>query len=237
MKYEILEWDTNFFGFKVGRINDAKLELEDLNKFIFQLRKKKVKLIYWLSDIEVHPNNNFEPNFFLSDIKTTLTINLEQKKSIQLINTEPVESFKQSMGIADLEYLAITSGEHSRFFKDPNFPRSKAIALYMTWIRNSLIKKPESDVLVIQNSKKIIGMITLGKKGNNGDIGLLAVDSNFRGMKYGEKLIYASQKWFVNNGFKYSQVVTQGNNTAALNLYKKCGYSVEKFKYLYHIWL
>ena len=80
-------------------------------------------------------------------------------------------------------------------------------------------------------------MVTLGEKNLRGDIGLIAVHPDHRGKKMGENLVYAAQTWFRSHGYTEGQVVTQGRNNAACNLYTKCGYVVEKEEYFYHIWL
>jgi dTDP-4-amino-4,6-dideoxy-D-galactose acyltransferase len=81
------------------------------------------------------------------------------------------------------------------------------------------------------------GMITCGNKKGRGDIGLLAVDASQRGQGLGAKLVRGAQRWFVQNGFGVGQVVTQGSNRAACELYARCGYRVESVEYFYHIWL
>ena len=75
------------------------------------------------------------------------------------------------------------------------------------------------------------------KKNKVRDIGLIAVNRNYRGKRFGEMLVRHAQYWFINNGYNIGQVVTQGTNIPACNLYKKCGYSVEKVEYFYHFWL
>lgn len=80
-------------------------------------------------------------------------------------------------------------------------------------------------------------MITLGRKGERADIGLVAVHSASRGKAIGSLLIRAAQARFVERGFTIGQVVTQGDNTPACRLYEKCGYRVDKVEYYFHFWL
>jgi dTDP-4-amino-4,6-dideoxy-D-galactose acyltransferase len=80
-------------------------------------------------------------------------------------------------------------------------------------------------------------MVTLGEKEKRADIGLIAVNTNYRGKKIGETLVRASQMWSIEQGYKFAQVVTQGSNAAACSLYKKCGYALEKVEFFYHFWL
>lgn len=141
------------------------------------------------------------------------------------------------MPIADLEALAIQSGPYSRFSVDPKLPEEKFIELYKIWINRSLKKEIADEVLVIREGENVVGMVTLGEKDGKGDIGLIAVERDRRGRKYGEALVRAAQCWFIRRGYEFGQAVTQGGNIPACSLYKKCGYSVEKVEYFYHFWL
>lgn len=80
-------------------------------------------------------------------------------------------------------------------------------------------------------------MVTVGKKGDRADVGLIAVDASMRGKKLGAALVLAAQEWALKNGYGSAQVVTQGENLAACKLYEKCGYHVDKIENIYHFWM
>jgi dTDP-4-amino-4,6-dideoxy-D-galactose acyltransferase len=80
-------------------------------------------------------------------------------------------------------------------------------------------------------------MVTLDEENGRGNIGLIAVGRNYRGKEYGQKLVRASQRWFISHEYNHGQVVTQRQNLPACNLFSKCGYSIEKVEYFYHFWL
>lgn len=237
MRYQILDWDSDFFGVKVARITQPNINVHELSDILSELKHERVRFVYWSSDRECENTvvNNLCGN--LTDMKTTFAIDLSSLSFDKSFPTDIVESYTQSMPIADIENLAIQSGEYSRFSVDPNISREKFVALYKIWINRSLYKEIAAEVLVIREGDQIAGMVTLGEKNGRGDIGLIGVDSNYRRKKYGEKLVHAAQRWFLTNGYKCGQVVTQGFNIPACNLYKKCGYFVENVEYFYHFWL
>lgn len=237
MKYQILDWDSDFFGMTVARINEQNPTADELIILLSELKHKFVKLVYWPSERKYDDNIIKRLNGNLLDIKTTFAIDFNHIVQGDFNSPKIVEVYSESMPLSDLEDLAIQSGEYSRFAVDPNLPRDKYIALYKTWIKQSLCKKLANEVLVIRDTKHTVGVITLGEKNGRGDIGLIAVNIDHRGKKYGKKLIHAAQQWFVKNEYRFGQVVTQGLNIPACNLYKKCGYSIEKVEYYYHFWL
>ena len=237
MEYQILDWDSDLFGVKVARIADPSLPTEKLTDLLSVLKQQCVKLVYWSSGRECDDDEAKRLCGHLVDTKTTFAMDFRSLNLDDFNSIDIVEAYSQSMPIADIEDLAIQSGEYSRFAVDPNLPREKYLALYKIWINRSLDKEIASEVLVIQEAGRVVGMVTLGEKNRRGDIGLIAVGTSYRGKKYGYKLVRAAQRWFVKNGYIFGQVVTQGMNIPACNLYKKCGYSIEKIEYIYHFWL
>jgi dTDP-4-amino-4,6-dideoxy-D-galactose acyltransferase len=237
MPYQMLDWDSELLNLAVARIDDPAINAQELLVSLSELKQKHVRLVYWSSDKECNDEILKRFSGILADRKTTFVIDLRTVDFSLCVPFDDVEPYTPGMPISDIHDLAIQSGEHSRFAVDPNIPRDRFIALYNIWMTRSLGKEIAGEVLVIREGNRVVGMVTLGEKKGRGDIGLIAVDRNSRGKKYGEKLVRASQQWFVKHGYEFGQVVTQGTNISACNLYRKCGYSVEKVEYFYHFWL
>ncbi|MFQ5528652.1 MAG: GNAT family N-acetyltransferase, partial [Thermoanaerobaculia bacterium] len=236
-KYRILDWDSEFFGIKVSRVTQPSLGEETLRDLLVELRGTGVSLVYWPAGRELRSIVARRLHGHLVDVKTTFAVNLGSLELSVLKPRRIVERYSPPMSLTDLEYLALEAGRYSRFAVDPNIPRERFEALYRAWIRRSLRKEIAREVLVIRERDRVVGMITLGDKSGRGDIGLVAVASDCRGRKYGQTLVRAAQLWFLERGYASGQVVTQGKNIPACNLYKKCGFSVDETRYFYHFWL
>ena len=236
MNYQILDWDSDLFGIKVAKIIKPDLSADEIKSILCELKQKSVKLVYWASDKKCD-NEIDQLGGKLVDTKTTFTIDFRNLNVQNIDSDDIVESYSPSIPIAEIEDLAIQSGEYSRFAVDPNFKKENFVALYKIWVNRSINKEIAKEVLMIRESNKVIGMITLGEKNGRGDIGLLAVDKSYRGKGYGEKLVSAAQSWFIQNRYTIGQVVTQDKNISACNFYKKYGYSIDKIEYFYHFWL
>jgi dTDP-4-amino-4,6-dideoxy-D-galactose acyltransferase len=237
MNYEMLDWDSDFFGIQVARITEPVLTTAELTSILAELKRQRVELVYWPSSIQFDCDEIRGLGGHLVDNKTTFVIDFRQFDLDAVVSTDIVVPYSPSMPFTDVEDLAVQSSEYSRFAVDPRFPRERLVALYKTWIERSIRKEIASEVLVIREGNRIVGMVTIGEKNGRGDIGLIAVDARCRGKNYGEILVWAAQVWFVKNGYQFGQVVTQGRNVPACNLYKKCGYSIERVEYFYHFWL
>ena len=235
--YKILDWDSKFFKFTVAKIINTRPTLSDLKEILRLLKTQGVKLVYWPAESLWDQDVISALSGQLVDIKTTYVLDLAKGMPEKLDTSEVSKADEDLQDIDDLEDLAIQSGEYSRFALDPNISKEIFFNLYKIWMRKSLSKEIAQEVLLIRQPNKIAGMVTLGEKFGRGDIGLIAVDRQFRGNNYGKKLVYASRDWLVSQEYSEAQVVTQGNNLAACKLYEKCGYSVETVEYYYHFWL
>ncbi|MBL0026768.1 MAG: GNAT family N-acetyltransferase [Saprospiraceae bacterium] len=108
--------------------------------------------------------------------------------------------------------------------------------LYNQWIINSVNKTFAEEVLVYNIDNSIVGFVTLGIKTSIGQIGIMSVDSQYRGIGIGRALITAAERWFSIHNYSGIQVITQGDNTAACRLYERCGFSKGNVEYFYHVW-
>jgi dTDP-4-amino-4,6-dideoxy-D-galactose acyltransferase len=235
MDYKYLPWDSEFFDRKTGIILPPVLDTNHLASLLSEMRTAGYILVYWSADRIC--DSDLDPlGGKLVDKKTTFGIDLEKVdlKKIPPPNTQP---FTSGMPISRLEDLALASGEYSRFTVDPKFSYREFASLYRTWMQKSISGELADDILVITHENEIAGMVTLSEKDQVGSIGLIAVDANFRGKKYGQQLVYDALRWFLGKGCRAAQVVTQGDNLPACKLYKKCGYDVLSTTFYYHFWL
>ena len=235
MKYQLLTWDTKFFEIQTGRIIPTSLQENQLASILTEMRQKGFQLVYWASDHQY--TYDFQSySGILVDKKTTFEINL-QNINLDSMPLPKAEPYSNSLPFSKLEKLAVQSGAFSRFARDNKFPHEKFTALYETWIRKSVSGEMANEVLVIRQNNHIAGMVTLSNKNGVGDIGLISVDEEFRGRKFGQQLVCDAQRWFIQNGCHTAHVVTQGDNLPACRLYEKCGYQKIKIEFFYHFWL
>jgi dTDP-4-amino-4,6-dideoxy-D-galactose acyltransferase len=231
---ERLKWDSDFFNINVCRIHNNISSLEELKKLTEVLEKYEIDLGYYLS---LQPLGEFYHDSELYDIipvDKKVTYFKEIKKTVQL--HQSVTIYKDDHPNNMLINLAIQSGIYSRFNIDSRIGRLKYEELYKQWIINSVNKKLAKEVLVYCENDSITGLITLGEKNLIADIGIIAVDVNYRGKGIGKSLVWAAENWFTNNKYTQVQVVTQGDNLSACRLYESCGYKKIKVEYFYHLW-
>lgn len=226
MNIEKVEWDSDFFGYKVGKINVK----DELNYNIDLINFEDYKLVYLFSKFKLQ---NFDS--ILLDEKVILNLNLID----QIIENDNniVSEFKDFSKFPQLLDLAFQSGVYSRFKKDINFVNNEFERLYIKWITNSVVDKKSLVVFIYELDDKILGFVTVDKKSDtHASIGLIAVELNSRGQGIGVKLLNQVKRYLLNNGFQKLSLVTQGDNIPALKLYQKAGFYIEESSFTYHIW-
>lgn len=236
--FQILDWDSTFFGYQVVKILPPNLNQDELKNLLTKLNNLNIKLVYWFVD----PNDEISKkaakynNGFLADEKITYTIN-PSNYNFQKIDSQYFQSYLHKPLNENVLSLASQSGFYSRYRQDKKFIHNEFIRLYTTWIERSLNGKIAKDVIIYVNDDIEVGLVTLQVKGNYGSIGLLAVDKKHRGKSIGKQLINAALIKFKSYGINEVKVKTQKKNTAACKFYEKIGFVKESIQNIYHFWL
>lgn len=225
--FEILDWDSDFFKFKVARLKNNI----SLTKNVFEeLNNGQIKLAYYASS---SPLMDFSNEFYtvkFVDKRVTLIKEIEP-----YVIHENIEPYLEEYPTKQLIDLAIECGIYSRFNIDPKIGREKYEELYTQWLHKSISRAIADEVFVYKEGKEILGFITIGQKDNRATPGILAVDKNHRGKGIGSALINAAENYY-SKKLKLIQYITQGNNKIAVTLYQNVGCKIESVAYIYHLW-
>ena len=231
---EYLEWDSDFFGYPVGRVVFDDDGLASVDMVFLEIKSSRYRLVYLFASPSVNPLN-----VKITDKGGVLT---DQKVVFSKI-TEPHLTFKNV--VKEYEFntpsvrvvkLGLIAGQFSRFRLDKNFMNREFEKLYTRWITDSVSQKIALKTLVALSGQETTGIITLGEKDGYADIGLVAVDSRFSGIGIGTDLVQYAENFAYNLNFNTIKVVTQLQNRPACNLYEKCNFKSESITNVYHFW-
>ena len=230
-KIERLDWDSNFFGYEVGKYlveNPEDFNLEELADEL-----KRYKLVYVFCEKKIQSSSlklvDEKATFLIEDL-TQLTTPSSAFK---------FESFDEEKHAKDhLEALGIESAVHSRFKTDSNFRNQEYKKLYREWINNSITGDLAIDIPVVcKGVSTVVGFTTLNKRNIDlAEIGLVAVSKEMRGKGLATDLVKETLRRARNRGYKNVQVVTQMANIPARNLYTKTGFTLKNIVNIYHYW-
>lgn len=237
MNLEYLQWDSQFFGLKIGKIvcNNENYPNE-LNQLINIAKGENYSLLYVFSSEHILLNEKelVKNNAFLADRKIVYQRNTDQ----EMIRIDDcILDYNEKKISEDLLNLTYVSGQYSRFLLDKKLPENAFEKLYKVWIEKSLSKEIADKVFVAQINHKVVGFVTLKIKNKKGQIGLIAVSEQARGQKIGSKLIDACILYLQEKSINNLIVQTQLANTQACGFYERYGFKKELITNIYHFWI
>lgn len=231
MEIRTLQWDSDFFGLRIGRADI--LSTED-SLFLAARReelKQQFELLYVFDPNNIGLNAN---GARLVDEKILYSKPCEPRKQY-----DDIVFFKQVKPTEDLYRLALVSGGYSRFKLDERLPQGSYERLYTRWIENACPKEgTNKQILTFLDTNNIAkGMITIDYQGELGHIGLVAVDNDCQHQGIGGKIMSTLDGYLFDLGVKTLEVPTQKANTDACRWYEKNGFTVQSRTQIYHWWL
>lgn len=232
----LLDWDTQFFGFRVARAVISPQNDEDMERIIKWCYEHKIRCLYLLIALEDREGLYVaqEHRCLVTDIRLTLERTPAPHSQAHLKQI-PVRSVIPS----DVEYLkgiAQSSYQSTRFYFDPHFPRPLVDQLYVVWTEQYCLTTPHQ-VLVAILGDKPAGYITYSSAANGAiQIDLIAVDASARGSGVGKALMDAAIRRFEAASVPKISVVTQGRNIAAQRLYYEFGFVPCRAEAWLHCW-
>ena len=219
-----LEWDSDFFGIKVGELV--------MNSDLIIDEPLDYDLIYVKSNSEFDLSiKNYTKNF--SETKIVFS---KELKELQPTNSEIKSISEIDYDINELYELAFESGKYSRFKLDKKIGEENFKKLYKTWIDNSLNYKFATDVLLIKINTKVAGFVTYKINSEIATIGLIAVSLDHQGQGIGKNLLQEVENRLFSNDINQLNIPTQLENDGACSFYKKNNYKIIESTIIKHFW-
>ena len=232
MKIERLNWDSDFFNLKVGRILiNRHTTSSDYTQILQSDELQHFDVIYIFSSFEILNPENL--NIVLYDKKVTYQYRITNVDMCPVDNNIK-ECYESDMYLRE---LALRAGHKSRFNLDPHFKSQHFERLYEAWLSNSISGKIADKVYAYCLDGKPVGLITVGlNEEKEGHIGLIAVHPSYCHQGIASKLIAAAKNYCHEKGGIVLNVVTQKYNLDACNLYEQNGFKIIKEEFIYHKW-
>jgi dTDP-4-amino-4,6-dideoxy-D-galactose acyltransferase len=229
-----LEWDSQFFGRRIARIEHDRLTTQSLREILAWCQEQGTECLYFLCSPEDDSSVALaeSADFHLVDIRVELNWKAEPPASPPAI---VIREFQES-DLALIQQIASQSYTNTRFSYDHRFPADRVAELYKEWLTGSC-RNTSHKVFVAENQNAPAGFITCQfDSAEVGRIGLLGVGNQSQGKGYGQQLVQTAQQFFNQAGAREVRVVTQGRNIAAQRLYQSCGFRTYKVGLWYHKW-
>lgn len=216
-----LEWDSEFFGIKIGKLEvDRQISQEELREIA-----QDYNLVYLFSEVEQAeiPENE------LLDIKVNSILDYSHQN---LRSNQNISKVVEPRHESALNQLVVQNGLHSRFYLDEEL-RPKYDAMYLKWGKNCL-NTNTNHTWFYEEDNKLLGFITVTKDDRN-QIELCTVNPAFRSQGIARKLwLHAFEELSKTGPIRFN-LCYQAKNKIAKTFYESLGFSeVEKW-FVYHL--
>ena len=212
MKIDYLEWDSQFFCKRIGRLSTV-MPISEWSELL-QKVQQSYDMIYIFSSQRlnldgVHP----------------VPVLVDEKKAYSMSSIEggvtkvsQVKLYEGKTMTPRLEELAWVSAGHSRYKVDERFGEAWK-AMYSHWMENSLNGVMADKVLVYKENSQIMGVLTLKFHEDYANIGLVAVHPDVQARGVGSALMQTAKTYVQEQGYQRMEVVTQQANQQACRYY------------------
>jgi len=235
----MLDWDSNFFGFNIAYISCLHLTQSIWMQVSDYIKSNNIRLIEYLCDChDARSVNIAEKNGFnFVDIRLNFTISTSEFMVYKL-SDNIIFSKATKRDIPKLRNIANGIYKDSRYFFDGNFDQDKVNDFYQGWVEKGVLGEFDDECwcLYIEGIACAFSTIKYISK-KEAAIGIVGVSEHFRGSGLGNQLMSSIMQLLKGRGINKVNVVTQGRNYAAQNLYQSVGFRIKSTQLWYHKWI
>ena len=236
-----LSWDSNFFGYPIAYVSSRYLSDNIQNVINFFVKQNNIKLVQFLCNchdnfsVKVAEKNGYH----FTDIRITFSLFL--KKYLEVSDETILPGKFELARIEHIENLCTLTNflyNDSRYFYDGNFEFDRINLFYSEWVKKAVIGSFDHECYCYFEDDKPLSFCTVRYEKNKlVNIGLFGVGSSYIGNGIGKALLNYVIKTMKIKGFLRINVVTQGRNYAAQNLYQSVGFRTISTELWYHKWV
>lgn len=233
---ERLEWDSNFFGFGVGRVRSSRLRRDEAVECFSQARQLGLRCLYFLAAAGDPASWRHATAAGFLPVDVRIELELQQGREPPAARELGAELASRA-DLADLLRLSAHAFGESRFFRDPGFPREKADELFRIWVSRGV--QEAGFFTVLERDAGVPAGFVTGRalEAGRGRIELVAVDASRRGHGVGTRLLASAKAEFFRRALTTLSVATQGSNLGAQRLYQEAGFRTASVGLWLHGWL
>jgi ribosomal protein S18 acetylase RimI-like enzyme len=233
---ELLDWDSDFFGFRIARVRAHDLDRDGAAEVDAWCADREVRCLYLLLDGDDRDSAHLaaEHGYRLVDVRLTLRHELdgipEADPRVPIRDAEPSD-------IPALRRLAARSHRDSRFYHDDGFPRERCDSLYATWVAEA-VPDPGRWMFVREVAGEAVGYQVVTPHGGDGiaRMDILAVDESHRREGIGRNLLFTGLRRPRSAGATAVETATQERNRVSLETHLALGFTCTRREAWHHKW-
>jgi GNAT superfamily N-acetyltransferase len=229
---EFLTWDSDFFDFRIGRVQSHPFDPDAVENW---RRANQIRCLYYLAEINdiasIHAAESL--GFRLMDIRTSFFLSLPSPAC------EPSKYLIRQAQRADFPHLLPISTHvfcNSRFYQDSNFPPERVDAMYNLWLENHF-DHPDTCVWIVEEAGQILGFTSIETHPQGiARLSLTGVHPSARRRGLASALKSHIINYYSSAGYSGLESITQGRNRSLINLNYDFGFKLINQQMWFHAW-
>lgn len=243
MPAELLPWDSEFWGFRVGRVTGPSLTPEAAASVDEWAAANGVSCIYFEAASEDTESiwAAEAAGFRTVEIRVVLR-GKRAAAEPPMPPRHPSVSVREARtdDLPRLRQIARESFHDSRFYIDPHFPDERAGDFYATWVERSLVEGwRDNTVIVPVVDGRVRGFATIAIDGPIGRIDLIAIDAEARAGSASGRISHSFGHWLIDWRLRNRvaiRAVTQARNVRTQRFILRWGLWVDGISPFFHKW-
>eukprot|EP00890_Picochlorum_soloecismus_P003321 jgi/Picsp_1/3990/NSC_01502-R1_lipopolysaccharide biosynthesis protein rffa len=236
--FHINQFDSKYLGVKTAHLAESTAS----GSIVGVLREcaiQNIRLGVWRAEDQEIPQGSWFTNLVASRSLTFVKTHSFNQNGIlpKHILVSRIDSSRAREIRDDLVGLALFSGQHSRFNRDPSITRQQYRRVYEAWMDNIISNATGNFLFVATKKGTAIGFIYCQADDSCLVGHLLAISPAHRREGIGTYLVQIMDTICTNHGYKIATFKTQEDNRSALYIYYACGYQCVKRENIVHFWL
>lgn len=234
-----LDWDSNFFGFSIGRIYASGLTDERLKKGLERAQKENITFVELFCDAsdDESIDSSERSGFHLADLRITLKKKLDGDINEDRVLKDLIFKKAVSDDIDRLKTISKGLFKYSRYYRYRKFDSNKTDLMFQVWVEKSVRGEFDDELYCLYHQRDILAFCSLKYKGKAASIGLFGINSAYRNRGVGGLTLNLVFHLLYKRRFTDMTVITQGKNYGALHLYQKNGFCLSRITLSYYKWL
>jgi GNAT superfamily N-acetyltransferase len=236
---ELLEWDSEHFGFGVARVVGSALDEPTARLADEWCADHEVRCLYFLADADDAEVSRAaaESGFRVVDLRMTIRRSMADEP--QPSGPDGVEMGEARE--AELDSLrsiaAVSHRGGGRFYFDGGFPAERCDALYRAWIDRGF-RDPDRMVLVSRVDGEPVAYQVVGpvEEGGVRRLELIAVDPRRHGAGLGGATLSGAVRLLRITGTSQTWTILSARNIATVRLHARHGFISESVGVWHHKW-
>jgi ribosomal protein S18 acetylase RimI-like enzyme len=237
---ELLEWDSEHFGFPIASVLESKLRQDTADELEEWCRDNDVRCLYFLADAEDAETSRVaaECGFRVVDLRITIRRSFEELSGLPFDGPDGMEVGEvDEAELGYLRSLAAESHRGTRFYFDGGFPPERCAALYEAWIERGF-RDPGRSIRVAAIEGEPAGYQVVGPPAPDGTrrLELIAVDPRRQGRGIAPALVLSAMRLLESEGATETWTILSPRNVPSIRMHEKLGFLTEDVQVWHHKW-